>query len=778
MDLKDKTKDDLLSEVQALRSKIEALEQSRTLALAAQEPYQTIIRTAMDGFLMVDAEGRFIDVNDAYCTLTGYSREELLNMRVSDVEAVETPAQTADHIQKVIKNGYDRFETRHRRKDGLVLELEVSVNFTPNDGGIFFSFLRDVTERKKAQDRLAILSHVVEQNPMTIMVTAKDGTIEYVNPQFTVATGYSAEEAIGKKPSLLKSGRHEPEFYEKLWQTILGGNAWRGDIYNRKKDGSIFRELLYISPIKNEKGEITHFVSLKIDDTDRRIAEENTLREKKFAEALLNSMPGIFYLFDSKGKFVRWNKKMEEVSGYNAEELSRMTTMDLVSEKDRNVVLGKTAEVFAKGGSFTEADLLSKDGTATPYFFTGVKLDISGSPHVIGMGIDITERKRLEQDILKAQKLESLSVLAGGIAHDFNNLLTGIYGNISLARLYVKPGGKVHDILEQAEHASIRAKELTLQLLTFAKGGSPVKTVANIARLLRDEASFPLRGSNVKCEFYIPEKLSFAEIDAGQIAQVIHNLVINAAQAMPGGGTVKVRAEDVDIATSDALPVKNGRYIKISIEDNGIGIQQEHLQRIFDPYFTTKQTGSGLGLATVYSILRKHDGHITVRSKAGVGTTFDVYLPAANAPAAAVPEERAKSVTAGSGRVLVMDDEDLIREFAAALLPSLGYSVWLAKDGEEAIAMYKKSINAGEPFDAVIMDLTVPGAMGGKEAVKKLLAIDPKAKVIVSSGYSNDPIMSEYAKYGFKDVIVKPYKVADLSDTLGRVIHSASNVNP
>jgi two-component system cell cycle sensor histidine kinase/response regulator CckA len=381
------------------------------------------------------------------------------------------------------------------------------------------------------------------------------------------------------------------------------------------------------------------------------------------------------------------------------------------------------------------------------------------------------ERKRAEEERQKADRLESLGTLAGGIAHDFNNLLTGIMGNIDLAKRYVEPDSKVVERLTEAETASLRARDLTHQLLTFARGGAPVKKKVSIGELIEDSASFALRGTNIRPEYSLPDDLLSVEADEGQMNQVITNLVLNAEEAMPQGGVLNIRAENIEVKGGRDLPLPEGNYIEITIEDRGTCIPKEHLGRIFEPYFTTKQKGSGLGLATAYSIIRNHDGYITAESELGVGTTFHIYLPASKKPAPKKEEEVVVEAPAHSkGKILVMDDEQIIREMLGNMLPLAGYDVELTGDGAETIEHYNKARESGQPFDAVIMDLTIPGGMGGIEAVKKLLEIDPKAKVIVSSGYATDPIMSDYEKYGFSAVVTKPYSVRELEKILHGII--------
>ncbi|MFH0754164.1 MAG: ATP-binding protein, partial [Candidatus Omnitrophota bacterium] len=358
----------------------------------------------------------------------------------------------------------------------------------------------------------------------------------------------------------------------------------------------------------------------------------------------------------------------------------------------------------------------------------------------------------------------SVGVLAGGIAHDLNNILTTILGNVSMAKTQVKPEDEMFDLLGEAETATARAQTLTKQLLTFAKGGTPVKETASIKEILKESSSFALRGSKSGCEFSIAEDLWPAEVDVGQISQVINNIVINANQAMPEGGIIQLCAENKVVEDRHSLPIKPGRYIKISIKDQGVGIAQNHLLKIFDPYFTTKYEGSGLGLATTYSIIKKHDGHITVESQLGIGTKIYIYLPATDK---AVPEKEEVRLIAGQGKILVMDDEASLRELLKTMLEKLGYEPEFAKDGAETIRMVKEALEAEKPYDAVILDLTIPGGMGGKEAINKLLEIDPEVKAIVSSGYSNDPVLANFQEYGFKGVMPKPFAF----QSLGKLLH-------
>jgi signal transduction histidine kinase/PAS domain-containing protein len=379
---------------------------------------------------------------------------------------------------------------------------------------------------------------------------------------------------------------------------------------------------------------------------------------------------------------------------------------------------------------------------------------------------NITEQRRLEEELRKTHKLESLSVLAGGIAHDFNNLLTGILGNVSMARKTIDPQSKAIKRLEDAEKAVARSRDLAQQLMTFSKGGAPVKKTASIEQIAKDSAAFVLRGSNVKCEFVVADDVWAVEVDEGQMNQVMNNLMINADQAMEHGGTIEVRIENQVVASPNEMSLKEGHYVRISIADHGSGIPESVVHKIFDPYFTTKEHGSGLGLATVYSIIKNHDGHVGVESKVGVGTSFIIYLPSSE-HCVPQPEGSKPNVLEGSGKILVMDDEELIREVATDILDYLGYGAVACNDGKAALELYRGAMAAGEPFAAVLMDLTVPGGMGGQETIQRLLEIDPDVVGIVSSGYCSDPILSNYQHYGFRGIVEKPYS----PDALGKVLH-------
>ena len=475
---------------------------------------------------------------------------------------------------------------------------------------------------------------------------------------------------------------------------------------------------------------------------------------------------------DIDERIVFVNRVAELMTGWQeAEATGRRFSevVPLIDEKTREPIENPVAKVLTMGGMGTLPEgvlLVRRDGSERHIADTCAPIldDEATVTGVVTVFRDVTDKERLEADQVNEQKLDSIGILAGGIAHDFNNLLTAIAGNITLSKMLAPTSqDELIDCLTEAETACLRASELTHQLLTFAKGGGPVKRVTALSALLRETAPFALAGSNVRCEFSIPDDLWPVEVDPTQISQVINNMIINAKQAMPNGGTIAVQARNSIVWPEHAPPTETGAYVQLSIRDQGVGIAKENLQKIFVPYFTTKRTGTGLGLATSYSIVKNHHGYITVDSEVGVGTVFHIYLPATEARL----EERARpEPPQGMGRVLLMDDEDMVRKVTSQMLRQLGYSVDGAADGVEVIEMYRKAREARQPYDLVIMDLTIPGGMGGRECIDKLRAIYPDAKAIVTSGYSDDPVMADHERFGFVGVISKPWKIEAVSETL------------
>ncbi len=497
-------------------------------------------------------------------------------------------------------------------------------------------------------------------------------------------------------------------------------------------------------------------------ENSRKRAEEALLKSEEKYRVLVENLNEVIFLLDENGVIDYVSPAVEKMSGYSPDELVGRPYFDF-SHPDDMEERHRNFSILLEEGKIQplEYRLVRKDGGVVwVRSNTIVNTENGRFKTISGTLTDITERKRAEEALQNMQRLKSLGTLAGGIAHDFNNLLSGIFGFIELAARTYDQELK-NEYLERALGSIERARALTSQLLTFAKGGAPVKARSSLCPFIADTVKFALSGANVFCRFNIDEKLWVCEYDRNQIGQVLDNLVINAVQAMPDGGKLEVSARNMTFEKSHAsLP--NGNYVKISVIDNGVGIEAEALPHILDPFFTTREMGHGLGLATCYSIVSRHNGLIEVESEPGQGSTFSVYLPAV--PGARVEESSQSSqLKHGSGLILIMDDEKSLRDMLAAMVKIMGFDAVCAKDGSEAIKVFADDRRGDRRIFAVICDLTVPGGLGGREVIKELREIDDKVPVFVASGYGNDPVMAEPQKYGFMGSIGKPFGMKTLS---------------
>ena len=746
--------------------------------------FRALIERSNDAIEVVDPKtGQLLEVNEKDCEDLGYSREELLSLKVFDIDPQIDPSlYTEITMNELRKTGSMSRESLHKRKDGTTFPVEINLSYVQLDRDYLVTVARDITERKRAEEALRQsedkFKTVAEQSPNMIFIYRK-GKVIYANKLAEERMGYKREEFYSPDFDFLSL--IAPDSLElvksKLKEHIEGKEVAPYEYALITREGKRIEAIINVKLIDYE-GERA-ILGIVTDITDHRQAEE----ERAKLQAQLSNAMEMAHLghweYDVSKDFFTFNDHFYKIFRTTAEQVGgyRMSSSEyarrFIHPEDRDLMIEESRKSYESSDPYfsnqLEHRILYADGQVgyiTVRYFL-VKDDQGKTVKTYGVNQDITERKRMEEELLKAQKLESVGILAGGIAHDFNNILTAIIGNISLAKHQVTPEDEIFDLLNEAEMASTRAQGLTKQLLTFAKGGIPVKETASIKDIIKESTLFALRGSKSNCEFSISEDLWPIEVDIGQFNQVINNIMINASQAMPLGGTIKVAVENLIIEERDNLPIKPGRYIRISITDQGIGIAEEYLSKIFDPYFTTKQKGSGLGLASTYSIIKRHDGHIRVESNLGVGTTFHIYLPASEK---AIPEKEETGLIKGQGSILVMDDEASLRRTVGRMLGNLGYEPEFAKDGNEAIDMVKKAKEAGKSYDAVILDLTVPGGMGGKECITKLLEIDPGIKAIVSSGYSEDPVLSNSKEYGFKGMMPKPFKAQSLSKVLHDVL--------
>ncbi|MBD3183768.1 PAS domain S-box protein [Candidatus Poribacteria bacterium] len=637
---------------------------------------------------------------------------------------------------------------------------------------------RMIIEGKLKKAKAAVLEsekqyRILVENANEAIVVVQDGMLKFVNPKAIEITGYSEEELLTKVFTEFIHKEDRQMVLQRHLKRLKGENLPHVYPFRIVAKNGLIRWVEVNAVVIDWQGKkaTLNFMS----DITERVKSEQALRESenRYRE-LADLLPQTVFETDIHGNVTFANVQAFKSTGYSQKDIDTgFDAMKLFLPEDQESILKLFNKVLDEKEDVSgEYNILRKGGSIFPAIIYLNPVVRSGkSVGTRGILIDITERKKNEEEILKVQKLESINLMASGIAHDFNNFLTVIINNLSLVKLY-KDGDDLQERIIDAENAAIQAAKLTKQLLTLSKNSKPEKKITNIVELVRDSINLTLSGSNVKYHLSMPDGLWFADIDVEQIQRVISNIIINADQAMSNGGKIVINLNNISKEDCNFLQLEPRRYIKISITDNGIGISDEHLKRIFDPYFSTKQKGSGLGLATAYSIVKSHGGTIKVESKINVGSTFHIYLPAsdANITIEKADPKPVKRPIKGQGKILVMDDEMRIRELLEEMLSSFGYSVTTAFDGVEAIELYRKAKESEKPFDVVIMDLTIPGGMGGKEAIKRLLEYDPEIKAIVSSGYSNNPIMSDYKRYGFVDVIPKPYHPTELSQVVHRVI--------
>ncbi len=528
---------------------------------------------------------------------------------------------------------------------------------------------------------------------------------------------------------------------------------------------------------ESEKKLIQANNDLRREIRTRSIAEEALAIEKGLLSVTLRSIADAVISVDTSGKIVFSNRAARELAGFAEDEAQGRPFSEIFRFKGlRAQDDDDPINFLLREAKFSEpCTLIRRNGTERLIEKNASAIldkDNAKRAGVVVVLRDVTEQRRMETELLRARKLESIGTLAGGIAHDFNNLLAVILGNISFAKMLIQKDQKALKRLDEAEKSTIRGKDLSYRLLTFARGAAPVRKVTVLYDLIRDAAELTVAGSKSECKYHFPKNLFKVSVDEGQIRQVIHNLVLNARESMPDGGMVKITVENMYLTNVEGSDRQPGNYVRISVQDEGMGILPENIDRVFDPYFTTKEMGSekgmGLGLAICYSIVKSHSGFITLHSEPGNGTAALVYLPALgpdqksiNASPALSPKET---------KILYMDDEEQSREMAGKLLRDIGCNVEFARDGAEAIALFKKGAAAGVPYDLVVLDLTVPGRMGGREALDGILTINPKAKAIVSSRHLNETMAREYEEYGFSGFVTKPYSLEELQRVIKDVL--------
>jgi PAS domain S-box-containing protein len=756
-----------------------------------EEKYRTIVRTTMDGFWIVDMQGRFLDVNDTYGRVIGYSRDELLTMSISDVEAEERPEETARRIQKIMEVGGDRFETRHKCKDGRIIDVEVSANYMEIGGGRMFVFLRDITERKRAEEAL----RESEERYRTILENIEDGYYEvdlpgnftFFNDSLCRMLGYSKDEMIGMSNQQYTDQENRKKLFQAFNEVYRTGEPAKGfDWQVIKKDGAKLFGEVSVSLIKDSEGQPTGFRGIARDITERKQAEEALRTEKQRFETLLENAPFGVIMIDKEGNFKYVNSKFIELFGYDLKDIPNgreWFTKAYPDPEYRHSVI----ETWINDSNLSEPEekipriftATCKDGTKKIVRFITVKLERG---EYLMSCEDITliqraeeEKAALEEQLRQSQRMEAIGRLAGGIAHDFNNLLTVIRGYSQLSLLEIKEGDKLRGNIEEIQKATQRAADLTRQLLAFGRRQIMNMKVIDLNLLIQELDKMLRRviGEDIELVTILAEDLGRIKADPGQIEQVIINLAVNARDAMSEGGKLTIKTQNVEIDEDYVwahVGVTSGSYAMLSITDTGCGMTPEVKDHLFEPFFTTKEVGkgTGLGLSTVYGIVKQSRGNIWAYSEPGRGTTFKIYLPWVDEPL----KERSTRVLGeesprGHETVLTVEDEEEVRKLAVQMLKRQGYAVFEASHGEEAMRVAQD--HAQEGIDLLLTDVVMPG-MSGRELAEKLGSLLPKMKVLYMSGYTDDAIVHHGVLEDGVNYLQKPFTLDSLARKVREVL--------
>lgn len=650
-------------------------------------------------------------------------------------------------------------------------------------------------EIKKLRSEMAVLNesneslgHLLFMVPDGLMMISKEGRILYVNKALEEIVGYPSREILGKHLSDprwdFKCVNGEAGVRDSVFQSILQTKRALVDevCHLDFPEGRQGVFMVNATVHHDARGNMAGIAAIIRDCTElSRVRAENQEIKTVYERLAQYADEAIFRMEVPTGRITYINDAAEKIFGYSLQDYQSdagiqakvihnshfQAWVDAVqtTDKDKNVLKNIIVSCKARAGQavimeFTVIAVRNDDGRLMCFEC---------------IGRDITVRRFMEAELAKAQKLESIGLLAGGIAHDFNNIMTAVFGSLALAKMEATPSSSVYARLVGAEEQCMKAKALTRRLLNYSQGGSPQRKTASIANVIRDAVDFALSGKNVECRFILPDNLWSAQIDETQMHQVVHSLVSNACEAMPQGGTIEIGAQNMDLSDNRMQTLKAGRYVKWYVRDHGVGMSQEHLRRIFDPYFTTKPMnsvkGMGLGLAICYSIVKSHEGMIAVESTPGVGSVFTVYMPASSDEnEEQKPATTVKKPATPKAKVLLIDDEQVLLDVTGSMLKHLGYDVATAKSHSQAMEQYQQAKETGNPFSLIIMDLTMRGDEGGEIAIRRWKENHPEVKAVISSGYMKDPVIEEYWKYGFIGAMIKPYSLADLKSSLEKIL--------
>jgi len=706
--------------------------------------------------------------------ITGYTLEEIVapawwmkNLHPDDRDRV-IEEQRGLASKKSLTQDF-----RFRRKDGSFFWVHSQLNATGGKPGEITGSWTDITRLKESEGRMRLLSDAISSSFDEVYIFSPvNFRFIFANRAAFLNLGYSAEEMKNLTPWDLKHDFTESSF-RKAVEPLLNKEQHLLLLETRhtRKNGTSYPVEVRLQLV--ESGPEKVFLAVINDITARLAAATELERQRRLFSDVLDNSETFIYAFDRDGRFLIANKALTAAYNKGPGMMIGKSWDGLIDPEGARQHLANNRKVLESGRSMTFEEEIH--GPAGSRYYYSVKFplrDAVGTIYAVcGISTDITEKKkteRLMEELANMQRVESLGALAGGIAHDFNNMLTGIMANLSLLSSRNSVGTDaelIHDTLEAARNA----QALTTQLLSFSKGGKPVKKEICFGKALREIFSLATRGCAAAQELAVDEDLWSVEGDENQLKQAVNNILLNGIQSMPSGGTISLKAENIGDTATVPSPLQPGKYVKVTVSDSGIGIPAQYLPRIFEPYFTTKTKGHGLGLPMVWSVVKNHGGHIETESEPGKGTQFRIFLPATGR-SLKVEAARVIKVAKGSGRILLLEDEEIVSRAAIRMLTELGYSCEITADGKEALKVYAAAKECGKPFDAVIMDLTIPGGMGGKEAGAELRRVSPEAVIIVSSGYSDEPVMADYHSFGFDAVLPKPYRYEDLAGALSRLL--------
>ena len=746
----------------------------------SEERFARLSDASFEG-IVVSRQGEVIDLNSRLAGMLGYTQTEMIGMDVSKFVAPESLDTVLSHIRSGNEEPYEHMAMR---KDGSVFPVEVrSKHIRSNGETLRLTAIRDMTERRKMEEDLRVVWRSVEQSSASVVITDTTGTIQYVNPRFTEVSGYSAREAIGQNPRVLKSGLTSPAEYAALWAAITSGGVWRGVFCNKKKNGDLFWEEASISGVTNEKGVLTHFLAVKTDITDQKKTELALEESEKRYRDLVEHLPDGVYRSTHEGKFIEVNEAMVNILGYQSKE--ELLAIDIRSQLYFKPEDRESAALEEKLEEMAIFRLRKKDGSEVWVEDHGRHVvDAQGKVlHHEGILRDITarvqaelERKRLEDQLFQAQKMESIGTLAAGIAHDFNNILGIVRGNSELISISRGDKEKSDHLIDNVITATERGAQLVNQLMTFARKTAIVEQTIHVNELIREtadliEATFP---KSISVSLQLQPEVPPVTGDGNQLHQVLVNLCVNSRDAMPQGGVLRLTTDTVtgEHVRTRFPEAHHRQYVIITVKDTGHGMDESIHTRIFDPFFTTKgpDKGTGLGLAVVLGIVSKHHGFIDVRSSPGTGTEFYIYLPASE-PLTKKSPQAEPIVPEGqhSGTLLLIDDESDVRESLTEFLRLHGYRLLIADDGDEGLRILKDHLSS---VDMVITDLRMP-RMDGLEVCRRAREMKPKIPLFVITAYFGEDAFFELLQVGVDAVLKKPYRLEEVLSKVQGILQEA-----